>query len=213
MILSKHVINLTESLIIHWDNCVAPQIIKSVCVYCGSRKGNKPYYEQLAQNMGQLVAEHKMQLVYGAGSIGLMGVVARAASESGAEVVGIIPQHLDEIEITQSGLAELHVTDDMHERKKMMFDRSDAFIVLPGGLGTLDETMEMMTWAQLSLHKKPIVLVNYRDFWTPLVELIRHVVDDGFADRDHADLIKVVNTAEEAIEYLATYQTISRQIA
>jgi len=184
---------------------VTVQKIQSVCVYCGSRKGNKPYYEALAQNMGHLIASHNMHLVYGAGSIGLMGTVARAASEKGADVIGIIPEHLDAVEITQDGLAELHITDDMHERKKMMFDRSDAFIVLPGGLGTLDETMEMMTWAQLSLHKKPIVLVNYKDFWTPLVELIKHVVDDGFANPDHADLIKVVTTAEEAIEYLATY--------
>lgn len=178
--------------------------IKSVCVYCGSRMGNKPYYEKLAKNMGHLVAEHNMQLVYGAGSIGLMGTVARAAADRGADVIGIIPEHLDAVEITQDGLSELHVTDDMHERKKMMFDRSDAFIVLPGGLGTLDETMEMMTWAQLSLHAKPIVLVNYKDFWTPLMELIKHVVDDGFASPDHADLIKEVKSAEEAIEYLAS---------
>lgn len=192
---------------------MASNFIKSVCVYCGSRMGNKPYYETLAKNMGQLIADHNMQLVYGAGSIGLMGVVARAASDAGADVIGIIPEHLSAIEITQSGLAELHVTDNMHERKKMMFDRSDAFIVLPGGLGTLDETMEMMTWAQLSLHKKPIVLVNYQDFWTPLVELIQHVVDDGFANKSHADLIKVVNTAEQAMAYLATYEDVSRQIA
>ncbi len=181
--------------------------IKSVCVYCGSRLGNKPYYEDLATTMGHLIADHNMELVYGAGSIGLMGTVARAATERGANVIGIIPEHLDAIEITQDGLAELHVTDNMHERKKMMFDRSDAFIVLPGGLGTLDETMEMMTWAQLSLHRKPIVLVNYKDFWTPLVELIHHVVSDGFANPDHADLIHVVSTPEEAMEYLVHYNS------
>jgi len=192
---------------------VTTNSIKSVCVYCGSRMGNKPYYKALAKTMGKLIADHQMQLVYGAGSIGLMGVVARAASENGADVVGIIPEHLDAIEITQDGLAELHVTDNMHERKKMMFDRSDAFIVLPGGLGTLDETMEMMTWAQLSLHKKPIVLVNYEDFWTPLVELIRHVVDDGFANKDHADLITVVSSAEEAISYLTSYKQVTHEIA
>jgi len=185
------------------EKFVTTPSIQSVCVYCGSRMGNKPYYETLATNVGKLIATHNMQLVYGAGSIGLMGVVARAASENGADVIGIIPEHLDAIEITQDGLAELHVTDDMHERKKMMFDRSDAFIVLPGGLGTLDETMEMMTWAQLSLHKKPIVLVNYEDFWTPLVELIDHVVSDGFANESHAELLTVVSTAEEAMDYLA----------
>lgn len=177
--------------------------IRSVCVYCGSRMGNKPAYQILASTLGKMIAEQGIKLVYGAGSIGLMGVVARAASENGGDVIGIIPEHLDAIEITQDGLAELHVTDNMHERKKMMFDRSDAFIVLPGGLGTLDETMEMMTWAQLSLHRKPIILVNYQDFWTPLMELIDHVVSDGFADASHADLISVVSSAEEAIAYLA----------
>lgn len=178
--------------------------IKTVCVYCGSRMGNKAFYKRLAERTGKLIAANNMNLVYGAGSIGLMGTVARAAKDNGANVIGVIPEHLDEVEITQDGLAELHVTDNMHERKKMMFDRSDAFIVLPGGLGTLDETMEMMTWAQLSLHAKPIVLVNYKDFWTPLVDLIHHVVEDGFASPDHASLIKVVPSPEEAIEYLAS---------
>ncbi len=179
--------------------------IKSVCVYCGSRMGNKPYYKTLAHNIGELIAKEDMALVYGAGSIGLMGVVARAARDAGGDVVGIIPEHLDEVEITQDGLSEIHITDNMHDRKKMMFDRSDAFIVLPGGLGTLDETMEMMTWAQLSLHKKPIILINYNDFWSPLIELIDHVVKDGFANEEHGKLLTVVKTAEEAMELLKTY--------
>ena len=176
--------------------------INSVCVYCGSRLGNKPYYQELANSLGKMIANADMSLVYGAGSVGLMGVVARAARDSGGEVIGIIPEHLDDVEITQEGLTELHITDNMHERKKMMFDRSDAFIVLPGGLGTLDETMEMMTWAQLSLHKKPIILINYKDFWSPLVELIEHVVSDGFASVEHGKLLTVVETAEEAMELL-----------
>ncbi|WP_255832526.1 TIGR00730 family Rossman fold protein [Kordiimonas sp. SCSIO 12603] len=176
--------------------------IKSVCVYCGSRLGNKSYYQELANNLGEMIAGADMSLVYGAGSVGLMGVVARAARDAGGNVIGIIPEHLDDVEITQDGLAELHITDNMHERKKMMFDRSDAFIVLPGGLGTLDETMEMMTWAQLSLHKKPIILINYKDFWSPLVELIDHVVNDGFASDEHGKLLTVVETAEEAMELL-----------
>ncbi|UTW60467.1 TIGR00730 family Rossman fold protein [Kordiimonas sp. SCSIO 12603] len=176
--------------------------MKSVCVYCGSRLGNKSYYQELANNLGEMIAGADMSLVYGAGSVGLMGVVARAARDAGGNVIGIIPEHLDDVEITQDGLAELHITDNMHERKKMMFDRSDAFIVLPGGLGTLDETMEMMTWAQLSLHKKPIILINYKDFWSPLVELIDHVVNDGFASDEHGKLLTVVETAEEAMELL-----------
>ncbi|MBV1900340.1 MAG: TIGR00730 family Rossman fold protein [Kordiimonadaceae bacterium] len=164
--------------------------------------GNKPAYEELAIEVGKLIANNGMTLVYGAGSIGLMGVVARAAKDSGAPVIGIIPEHLDAIEVTQEGLEELHVTDDMHERKKMMFDRSDAFIVLPGGLGTLDETMEMLTWAQLSLHKKPIILLNYKEFWSPLVGLLKHITDDGFASEAHTDLLTVVESAEEAFQHL-----------
>lgn len=176
--------------------------IKSVCVYCGSRLGNKDLYQRQAEELGHLIAAARLSLVYGAGSIGLMGVVARAARDKGANVIGIIPEHLDEIEITQPGLAELHVTDDMHQRKKMMFERSDAFIVLPGGLGTLDETLEMMTWAQLSLHSKPIILVNTNDYWSPLVELVSHVVADGFAAPENANLLTVVTTPAEAIAVL-----------
>jgi len=180
--------------------------IKTVCVYCGSRMGNKPYYKTLAEQVGTRLAKEQITLVYGAGSVGLMGVVARAASDMGGKVIGIIPEHLDAVEITQGGLTELHITDDMHERKKMMFDRSDAFIVLPGGLGTLDETMEMMTWAQLSLHRKPIILINYQGFWSPLIELIQHVTEDGFASQEHADLLTVVETMDEAMTYLSSYK-------
>lgn len=178
--------------------------IKSVCVYCGSRLGNKDLYQKQAEELGQLIAKADFSLVYGAGSIGLMGVVARAARDNGADVIGIIPEHLDDIEITQSGLAELHITDNMHQRKKMMFERSDAFIVLPGGLGTLDETLEMMTWAQLSLHNKPIILVNSNDYWSPLVELVKHVVADGFASPENGELLTVTASPHEAIDYLKT---------
>lgn len=179
-------------------------VIKNVCVYCGSRMGNSPDFEKLAHTLGVLIARNEMGLVYGAGSIGLMGVVARAARDAGAPVIGIIPEHLDAVEITQEGLAELHITQNMHERKKMMFDRSDAFVVLPGGLGTLDETLEIMTWAQLSLHKKPIILLNHNGYWSPLIELIDHVVEGGFAAKENAELLKVVATAEEALELLKT---------
>lgn len=182
--------------------------IKSVCVYCGSRTGNKPYFAEMANQLGHLIAEEDMTLVYGAGSVGLMGITARAAVEKGGNVIGIIPEHLDAIEITQEGLGELHITQNMHERKKMMFDRSDAFIVLPGGLGTLDETLEVMTWAQLSLHKKPIILLNQNDYWSPLIDLINHVVDDGFADSKNRDLLHVVETAEEAMSYLKAYNSL-----
>ncbi|UTW53797.1 TIGR00730 family Rossman fold protein [Kordiimonas sp. SCSIO 12610] len=179
--------------------------IQSVCVYCGSRTGNKPYFAEMATELGHLIAENRMNLVYGAGSVGLMGITARAAIEKGGRVVGIIPEHLDSIEITQEGLSELHITRNMHDRKKMMFDRSDAFIVLPGGLGTLDETLEVMTWAQLSLHRKPIILLNQNNYWSPLLELINHVVDDGFASEANRALLHVVETAEDALAYLRAF--------
>lgn len=178
------------------------QPIKAVCVYCGSRMGNKELYQNQAEELGRLIAEAGLSLVYGAGSIGLMGVVARSARDNGADVVGIIPSHLDDVEITQDGLAELHITDDMHQRKKMMYEKSDAFIVLPGGLGTLDETLEMMTWAQLGLHSKPIVIVNTNNYWSPLLELVDHVVTDGFASAENATLLTVVETPAAAIALL-----------
>lgn len=176
--------------------------IKTVCVYCGSRMGNKLLYQKQAEEMGSLIADAGLALVYGAGSIGLMGVVARSAKDSGADVIGIIPAHLDDVEITQDGLSELHVTDDMHQRKKLMFERSDAFIVLPGGLGTLDETLEMMTWAQLNLHAKPIIIVNSNNYWSPLLELVDHVVTDGFAAPENAGLLTVAETPAGAIDLI-----------
>jgi uncharacterized protein (TIGR00730 family) len=176
--------------------------IQSVCVYCGSRNGNKPYFADTAQHLGTMIAEGGLDLVYGAGSIGLMGITARAAIQAGGNVIGIIPKHLNDIEITQEGLNELHITQNMHQRKKMMFDRSDAFIVLPGGLGTLDETLEIMTWAQLSLHQKPVILINLNNYWSPLLELIDHIIDDGFASNDHRNILQIVENADAAVKLL-----------
>lgn len=177
--------------------------IKSVCVYCGSRPGNSPAYALAAERLGYMIGETGLSLVYGAGSIGLMGIVARSAISAGAPVIGIIPEHLDAVEITQADLTEIHITHTMHDRKKMMFDRSDAFIVLPGGLGTLDETFEIMTWAQLSLHKKPVILVNEQGYWDPFVSLVDHVVNEGFASAEHARLLSVVDTVDGAVGLLA----------
>ncbi len=176
--------------------------IKTVCVYCGSRMGSKKSYEHLAHDLGSRIGAAGMSLVYGAGSIGLMGVVARAARDAGAPVIGIIPEHLDAVEITQEGLSETHITRNMHERKKMMFDRSDAFVVLPGGLGTLDETFEIMTWAQLSLHRKPILLLNHGGYWDALIALVHQVVEEGFASSANAELLQIVSTPEEAMDVL-----------
>lgn len=176
--------------------------IKSVCVYCGSRTGERPAYAALANRIGELIAANGLSLVYGAGSIGLMGIVARAARDAGAPVIGVIPEHLDDVEITQEGLAELHVTENMHDRKRMMFERSDAFLIMPGGLGTLDETFEIVTWAQLGLHRKPIILLNQDGFWTPLLTLVDHIVREGFVSAANAELLHVANSADEAFDLL-----------
>ncbi|WP_281302007.1 MULTISPECIES: TIGR00730 family Rossman fold protein [unclassified Iodidimonas] len=162
--------------------------IKSVCVYCGSRAGVHQDYAQLAEDTGKILAKAGITLVYGGGQVGLMGLMARAAMKEGGSVVGIIPEHLDQVEIAQSGLSELHIVTDMHSRKRMMFDRSDAFIVLPGGMGTLDEFIEVLTWSQLDLHDKPIFLLNHKGYWEPLLALLRHVTAEGFANPSNLDL-------------------------
>ncbi|RMB08512.1 TIGR00730 family Rossman fold protein [Eilatimonas milleporae] len=176
--------------------------VKTVCVYCGSRHGTRPAYTTLAQTLGTQLAKEGFGLVYGAGSVGLMGEVARSATHAGARVVGIIPDHLDAVEITQEGLSETIVTTSMHERKKLMFDMSDAFLILPGGLGTLDETFEILTWRQLGLHKKPIILINEGGFWSPLIDLIDTVVTEGFAGHHHRDMLKVADTVDQAVTLL-----------
>ncbi len=174
--------------------------IKSICVYCGSRPGAQPGYADLARQTGKSLAQTGIILVYGGGQIGLMGLAAREALANGGRVIGIIPEHLDEVEIAQTGLSELHVVADMHARKRMMFDRSDAFIVLPGGLGTLEEFLEMLTWRQLGLHNKPIYLLNYQQYWDPLIALFDHVVDQGFAAPPTTSLFQSIDSLESLLE-------------
>lgn len=178
--------------------------VRSVCVYCGSRVGTNSSYADAAERLGDAIGKAGLDLVYGAGSVGLMGITARSARAAGGRVIGIIPDHLDDVEITQDGLSDTIVTKSMHERKKLMFDKSDAFIVMPGGLGTLDETFEIMTWAQLSLHKRPIIIVNQDGYWDPFIALVDHVVAHGFASQQHAALLKTVDTPEEAVASLLT---------
>lgn len=176
--------------------------ISSVVVYCGSRIGMDTIHRQTAERLGRIMAEEGLRLVYGGGSIGLMGVLARTILDHGGEVVGIIPHHLDKVEIAQEGLTELHVVDNMHVRKRMMFDRADAFVALPGGLGTLDEFIEVTTWAQLALHDKPILLVNYGGYWNPLIEMIRHIIDQGFASPESTDLFMVLDSVDDIVPAL-----------
>ena len=185
--------------------------ITSLCVYCGSRPGNRPGYRMLAESLGRETAKRGMTLVYGGGQVGLMGLAARAALANGGRVVGIIPEHLDEVEIAQTGLSELHVVKDMHTRKRMMFERSDAFLVLPGGMGTLDEFIEMTTWSQLGLHDKPILLLDHEGYWQPLIDLIEHVIAEGFASPSNLELFSVVADLEEAFDILARAPVTQRE--
>ncbi|MDE1974676.1 MAG: TIGR00730 family Rossman fold protein [Hyphomicrobiales bacterium] len=149
--------------------------IKSICVYCGSSPGTDPAFVETARAFGKVLAESGVRLVYGGGSIGLMGALARAVIESGGEATGIIPEFLTAKERPLRLAQEQIVTRDMHERKRTMFDRADAFVALPGGLGTLEELVEQMTWAQLGRHKKPILIANINGFWNPLIVLIDHM--------------------------------------
>lgn len=175
---------------------------KSVCVYCGSRAGAIPEYSKAAQALGAGIATEGWRLVYGAGDVGLMGEVARAAQGAGGETFGVIPTHLLELEVGKTDLSRFIVTETMHERKKVMLMNADAVAVLPGGAGSLDEFFEVLTWAQLGLHAKPILVVNIAGFWDPLKHLVDHVVDQGFADPSLLGLVEFVDGVEPALARL-----------
>ena len=154
----------------------------SVCVFCGSRSGTDPAYVQAARDMGSMLARNGWRLVYGAGDVGLMGEVARAAQTANGKTFGVIPLHLLGMEVGKRDLSTFVITEDMHERKKVMFMNCDAIVVLPGGAGSLDEFFEVLTWAQIGLHRKPIFLLDVQGYWQPLLALIDHTIDQGFAD-------------------------------
>lgn len=189
----------------------------SLCVYCGSAEGTTPEHGAQAEQLGRLAAERGVRIVYGGGRIGLMGRVANGAKANGGEVIGIIPEHLMSAEVADRHLTRLEVVDSMHVRKARMVELSDAFCALPGGLGTLDETFEILTWRQLRLHDKPIILVNLGGYWDPLLALLRHQVEAGFVGAQHIDYFTVVERVEDvftAIEAAAPPQvpTDSRRL-
>ena len=174
----------------------------SVCVYCGSRSGAKSNYLKAAQSLGKALAERDWRLVYGAGDVGLMGAVAKAAQLAGGETFGVIPEHLLPRELGKTDLTHFIVTENMHERKKIMFMNSDAIVVLPGGPGTLDEFFEVLTWAQLGLHSKPILLWNAGGYWDPLLTVLGNVIHQGFADESFSGLYEVVDDLPGALAVL-----------
>jgi uncharacterized protein (TIGR00730 family) len=149
--------------------------INAICVYCGSSPGSDPIFVETARKFGQILAENRVRLVYGGGSIGLMGAIAEAVRKHGGEATGIIPEFMTKREHPLRLAQELIVTRDMHERKRTMFERADAFVALPGGIGTLEEVVEQLTWAQLGRHKKPILFANINGYWNPLLALIAHM--------------------------------------
>ena len=177
-------------------------LISSVCVYCGSRFGASENYSTVARELGHALAGQKIDVVYGGGAVGLMGVVARAAKEAGGRVTGIIPDHLYKREVGLEGLDELLVVDTMHIRKAEMVARSDAFIILPGGIGTLDEMMEILTWRQLELHDKQVILVDVDGYWQPIARLFDHVIAAGFLQAQAHDYYNIVPDVKGALAAL-----------
>lgn len=176
--------------------------VKSVCVYCGSRAGAQPAYAEDARALGWEIARQDWRLVYGAGDVGLMGEVARAAQGADGDTFGVIPRHLVDLEVGKTDLTRYVVTETMHERKKVMIMNADAVVVLPGGAGSLDELFEALTWRQLGLHGKPIVVLNTQGYWTPLRALLDHVIDQGFADPSLADFVTWADTPGEVMAVL-----------
>ncbi len=173
--------------------------LKAICVYCGSGPGSNPKFVEFARSFGRILAENNIRLVYGGGSIGLMGAIADSVIDHGGQVTGIIPDFLKAREMMFRRAQEIVVTRDMHERKRLMFERADAFVALPGGVGTLEELVEQMTWAQLGRHKKPILMVNVDRFWDPLCALLDHMRDMQFIRAGLTVAPLVVNNVEDIL--------------
>ncbi|MCC5858243.1 MAG: TIGR00730 family Rossman fold protein [Ectothiorhodospiraceae bacterium] len=176
--------------------------MERICVYCGSKRGNEPVYAEATRELGLLLGEQGLGLVYGGASVGLMGVLADAVLEAGGEVIGVIPRFLQDKEVAHHGVTQLHVVDGMHARKALMADLADAFIALPGGLGTLEELFEMLTWGQLDMHTKPCGALNVDDYYTPLARFLDRMVDAGFVRAEHRRLLTLDDSPEMLLRRL-----------
>jgi uncharacterized protein (TIGR00730 family) len=179
--------------------------MRRLCVFCGSQVGKQPFYAENARRLGSLLAQHGVGLVYGAGNIGLMGVLTDAVLKAEGEVIGVIPKALVEKEVAHAQLTELHIVDTMHQRKALMADRADGFAALPGGYGTADELFEILTWAQLGLHAKPIGLLNVAGYFDPLLGWLERMVQEGFLKPKHFRLLQVADQAEQLLNMLINY--------
>lgn len=179
-------------------------LLKRICVFAGSSKGVRPEYQEAARALGHALGARGIGVVYGAGGIGLMGVLADAVIEKGGEITGVIPDKLMDMEVAHEGITELRVVRTMHERKALMAELSDGFIVLPGGLGTLEETMEMITWLQLGYHDKPVGLLNVRGYYDPLLVFFRHMNEEGFISEKILGSFSVDDTTEGLVRRMLT---------
>jgi uncharacterized protein (TIGR00730 family) len=187
--------------------------LRTVCVFCGSSPGARPEHLADAEALGRALAKAGVGLVYGGGNIGLMGAVARATLDAGGHVTGIIPRFLVEREVLLADVQELIVTEDMHERKRLMFERSDAFVALPGGIGTLEELVEQMTWAQLGRHSKPILIADLHDFWSPLTALLDHMSAEGFLRPGFAAPYLVATEVSEILPAIESAMPVVAELA
>lgn len=175
--------------------------IKSICVFCGSRPGSEPHYIQLAKQTGRAIAQSGYRLIYGGGGSGLMGATARSAHQAGGDILGIIPKFLTEIEALLKDVPH-EIVPDMHVRKRKMYDASDAFIVLPGGIGTMEEAVEIMSWLRMRLHAKPIVFLSSDGYWQPIVDMMLHTVEKGFSPEWMTAEILRADTVDDAMKLI-----------
>ncbi|MBL8629094.1 MAG: TIGR00730 family Rossman fold protein [Rhodospirillaceae bacterium] len=176
-----------------------PTQLKALCVFCGSQSGDNPAFRMAAEALGRELAAHKTALVYGGGKVGLMGACADGVLSGGGQVLGVIPTFLRDKELAHSKAQEMIVVPDMHTRKRIMFERSDAFCILPGGIGTLDEFFEIITWRQLHVHNKPIIILNVEGYWDHMKGLLDTIIGRGFAHTGHDQLVDFVTRAEDVI--------------
>lgn len=179
--------------------------MERVCVFCGSSEGSRRVYAETARRMGEEIARRGVGLVYGGGKVGLMGIVADAALAAGGDVVGVMPEEQVSREIGHEGLTKLHVVGSMHERKKLMADLSDGFVALPGGYGTLEEFLEVLSWAQLSIHEKPCALLDVAGYWEPLTVFFDQAVAEGFVRPDHRGLVLMSEKPDELLDLMGRY--------
>jgi uncharacterized protein (TIGR00730 family) len=185
--------------------------MERICVYCGSRPGTDPAFVDAAEAFGRLLADRDLGLVYGGGDVGLMGAVADSALAAGGEVIGVIPEALFEREVAHEGVTDLHVVDSMHTRKRRMADLADGFVALPGGFGTLEELVEMLTWAQLGFHTDPCGLLNVSGYYDGLVSFFDAQVDAGFVEPSHRELLAVTDDPADLLDRFAAYESPVRE--